>query len=231
MKEVIHKGLLGETSYEVIKLSTTELPEILVLQEVVMETLPDKDILQPLSEEEFLYMLNGNGLLIGAYVDGKLIAFRAVVVPKINEEHLGYDLGLEDESELKRILYQEISNVHPLYRGHGLQKILANVIMQQIDTSKFDYLCSTVMPYNIASLKDKFVQGFYIIAIKQIYGGKLRYVFALNLQKKPQYDDSETIEISMGDIEGQEHLLKQGFVGVVMKSVGQDWFVEYKKPM
>ncbi len=100
--------------------------------------------------------------------------------------------------------------------------------MNQIDKSKFDYICATVMPYNIASLKDKFVQGFYIVAIKHIYGGKLRYVFALDLQNKPQYDE-DSFEISMSDIEGQEQLLKQGYVGVVMKQVGEDWFVEYKK--
>ncbi|WP_235801788.1 GNAT family N-acetyltransferase [Ureibacillus manganicus] len=228
MQNIIYKGFLANNPFEVKQLGTSDLHEILSLQEVVMEALPDKDILQPLSEEEFLYILNGNGLLIGAYVDKQLIAFRAVVVPKIDEHHLGYDLGFVEEHDLKRIMYQEISNVHPLYRGHGLQKTLAKVIMSQIDTSKYDYICSTVMPYNIASLKDKFVQGFYIVAIKHIYGGKLRYVFALGLKNETQYEN-ETIAISMGDIEGQEDLIKQGYVGVSMKQVDEDWFVHFKK--
>nr|WP_106785016.1 N-acetyltransferase [Lysinibacillus timonensis] len=220
--------MLGVVPYKVYVLTKVHLPEVLALQEVVMEALPNKDTLQPLSEDEFLYMLEGNGLLIGVYIEDKLIAFRAVVVPKIDEEHLGYDLGLVEESDLQRIMYQEISNVHPNYRGHGLQKTMAKVIMGQIEPSKFDYLCTTVMPYNIASLKDKFSQGFYIIALKTIYGGKLRYVFAHDLQKEPQYEE-ETIIISMGDREGQQQLLKQGYVGVLMKQVDDDWFVEYRR--
>ena len=228
MKNVIYEGLLENTPFEVIQLGTEHLQGILAMQELVMEALPDKDILQPLSDEEFLYILGGNGLLIGAYVENQLIAFRAVIVPKIDEHHLGYDLGLVQEEDLKRIMYQEISNVHPMYRGYGLQKTLAKVIMSQIDTSKFDYICSTVMPYNIASLKDKFVQDFYIVAIKHIYGGKLRYVFALNLKNATQYEH-ETVEISMGDIEGQEKLIEQGYVGVSMKQVDEDWYVTFKK--
>lgn len=228
MNQIIFEGLLDEVPYKVYVLSKNELPEVLSLQDVVYEALPNKEILQPLSEEEFSYIVSGHGLLIGAYVNEKLIAFRAVVVPKIDEEHLGYDLGLTEESDLKRIMYQEISNVHPDYRGYGLQKTLAKVIMQQIDKNKFDYLCTTVMPYNIPSLKDKFSQGFYIIGVKYIYGGKLRYVFALNLQKRTQFE-KEAIEISMGDIEGQQNLLKDGFVGVLMKPKEDDWVVEYCK--
>lgn len=228
MHSVIYNGQLGTNPFEVIKLTPEHLQEILDLQDVVVQALPDKDILQPLSTEEFLYILNGKGLLIGAYVDNQLIAFRGVIEPKIDEEHLGYDLGLVNESDLKRIMYQEISNVHPQYRGYGLQKTLAKVIMDQIDTSKYDYICSTVMPYNIASLKDKFVQGFYIVSVRHIYGGKLRYVFALNLRNEPQYEEG-VVEVSMGDIEEQEILIKNGYVGVLMKQVNDDWVVQYRK--
>lgn len=224
----IYEGILDEQSYYVKILNKSDLPKVLALQEVVYEALPNKDILQPLSEEEFLVMLKGDGLLIGTFVGEKLIAFRGVVAPKIDEEHLGYDIGLVKESDLKRVLYQEISNVHPDYRGYGLQKTLAKVIMRQIDMNQYDYLAATVMPYNIASLKDKFAQGFYIVSLKYIYGGKLRYVFALDLREEPNYED-EPVTISMGDVESQQRLLQEGFIGVEMKPLGNDWVVIYKK--
>ncbi len=63
MQEVIYEGLLGDIPYEVKRLTTDDLQEVLALQEVVIDALPDKDILQPLSEEEFLFILNGNGIL------------------------------------------------------------------------------------------------------------------------------------------------------------------------
>ncbi len=228
MTEKIYESFLGDRAYSVHVLDKTYLPEVLKLQEVVCEELSNKDILQPLSEEEFSFILNGNGIMIGAFVGEKLIAFRALLIPKIDEEHLGYYIGLEKESELKRVLYQEISSVDPNYRGYGLQKTLAKIIMGQIDTESFDYICTTVMPYNIASLKDKFSQGFYIVSLIYTYGEKLRYVFALDLRKEPQYKEN-TVTISMGDIEGQQKLLKEGFIGVTMKQLNDDWVVEYKK--
>ena len=226
--KTIHEGLLGDKPYSVLVLNKSHLSEVLALQDLVCEALTDKDILQPLSEEEFEFILDGNGIMIGAFVDDKLIGFRALLIPPINEEHLGYDIGLQHESELKRVLYQEISSVDPKYRGFGLQKTLASVIMKQIDTNAFDYVATTVMPYNIPSLKDKFSQGFYIVSLKYIYGGKLRYVFALDLRGEPQYDE-EVVTISMGDVEGQQRLLNEGLVGVCMKPLADDWVVEYMK--
>ncbi|HWK23511.1 MAG TPA: GNAT family N-acetyltransferase [Ureibacillus sp.] len=227
---IIFEGQLGSQRFHVKRLNQNYLSKILALQEVVYEALPNKDILQQLSEEEFSYILEGNGLLIGAFVDEQLIAFRAVVVPQIDDEHLGYTIGLVNESDLKRVLYQEISSVHPHFRGHGLQKTLAKVIMEQIDTKDFDYLAATVMPYNIASLKDKFSQGFYIVELKYAYGGKLRYVFALDLRQQPRYTNEKVI-ISMGDIDTQQRLLREGFKGVEMKPVKDDWVVEYRKSL
>lgn len=226
--KTIHEGLLGDKPYYVSVLNKSHLPEVLELQDLVCEALTDKDILQPLSEEEFEFILEGNGIMIGAYADAKLIGFRALLIPPIDDEHLGYDIGLEKESELKRVLYQEISSVNPNYRGFGLQKTLASVIMKQIDTDSFDYVATTVMPYNIPSLKDKFSQGFYIVALKYIYGGKLRYVFALDLRGEPHYEE-EVVTISMGDVEAQQRLLSEGFVGVRMKQLADDWVVEYQK--
>ncbi|MDN4495565.1 GNAT family N-acetyltransferase [Ureibacillus sp. BA0131] len=224
----IFKGVLGDRPFEVRVLDSSYLSSLMALQEVVYEDLPNKDTLQPLSEEEFLYILEGQGLIIGAFVADELIAFRAVLIPEIDAEHLGYAIGLVNESDLKRVLYQEISNVHPEFRGHGLQKILANIIMEQIDTTEFDYVAATVMPYNIASLKDKFSQGFYIASLKYAYGAKLRYVFVLDLHNQPRYKEEKAI-ISMGDVGAQQKLLQEGFVGVSMKLLGDDWVIEYQE--
>ena len=44
------------------------------------------------------------------------------------------------------------------------------------ENSKYDYVCCTVAPFNIPSLKDKFSQGMEIAALKEKYGGSMRYV-------------------------------------------------------
>lgn len=225
--EKIYEGMLGETPFFVTTLNLQHLHEIEKLQLEVYESLADQSILQPLSAEEFDYILRGNGIMIGAYVEDELIAFRALLNPPVDDEHLGYDCGLA-EDEFHKVLYQEISNVSPAYRGYGLQKTLAQVVMNHIDLEKYDYVCSTVKPYNIPSLKDKFSQGLVVKGLKIKYVDKLRYIFYKELRTElPTFTEKKTI--SMGDIVGQQQLLKQGYIGTTMYEDQNDWFVVYEK--
>ncbi|WP_155592537.1 GNAT family N-acetyltransferase [Lysinibacillus cavernae] len=223
----IYEGMLGDTSFFITELTPQHLQQIEELQVEVYGALEDQSILQPLSTEEFDYILNGNGMMIGAYVEDELIAFRALLNPPIDEEHLGYDCGIA-ENEFNRVLYQEISNVSPKYRGYGLQKTLATVVMNTIDLEKYDYVCSTVKPYNIPSLKDKFSQDLVIKGLKIKYEDKLRYIFYKDLRRElPVFTEKHVI--SMGDTTTQQQLLKQGYLGTTMYEENNDWFIVYKK--
>ncbi|MGG2103967.1 GNAT family N-acetyltransferase [Lysinibacillus pakistanensis] len=225
--EKVYEGMLGETPFYVTTLDLQHLQEIENLQVEVYESLVDQSILQPLTSEEFEYILKGNGMMIGAYVGQELIAFRALLNPPVDNEHLGYDCGITEDA-FNRVLYQEISNVSPKYRGFGLQKILANIIMSQIDLAKYDYICSTVKPYNIPSLKDKFAQGLVVKGLKIKYVDKLRYIFFKDLrQELPIFKEKKTI--SMDDTVGQQQLLKQGYTGTSMYEDQNDWLVVYEK--
>ncbi|WP_427109254.1 GNAT family N-acetyltransferase [Lysinibacillus xylanilyticus] len=225
--EKIYEGMLGETPFFVTTLNPQNLQEIEKLQLQVYESLADQSILQPLSTEEFDYILSGNGMMIGAYVGEELIAFRALLNPPVDDEHLGYDCGIAEE-EFHKVLYQEISNVSPAYRGYGLQKTLAQVVMGHIDLEKYNYVCSTVKPYNIPSLKDKFSQGLVVKGLKIKYVDKLRYIFYKDLrQELPIFTDKKTI--TMDDTVGQQQLLKQGYIGTSMYEDQNDWFVVYEK--
>lgn len=225
--EKIYEGMLGETPFFVTTLNRQHMQEIEKLQLEVYESLVDQSVLQPLSTEEFDYILSGNGMMIGAYVGEELIAFRALLNPPVDDEHLGYDCEI-GEDEFHKVLYQEISNVSPTYRGYGLQKTLAQIVMSHIDLAKYDYVCSTVKPYNIPSLKDKFSQGLVVKGLKIKYVDKLRYVFYKDLRQELSIF-TEKKSISMGDTVGQQQLLKQGYTGTSMYEDQDDWFVVYEK--
>ena len=68
--------------------------------------------------------------------------------------------------QLDSVVYQEITNVLPNYRGFGLQKRLGAIVMELLDASPYTHVCATVAPFNIASLKDKLSQGMVIGALK-----------------------------------------------------------------
>lgn len=208
-------------------LTTTDLPEILELQTAVYEALEDKDRLEPLDREEFLTILEGDPLMVGVFHQEKLIAFRAFLNPAADEEELGRDIGLTEE-DYAQIIYSEISNVHPDFRGNHLQTRMGKCIMEQLNASAYRYVLATVAPGNIPSMKDKFALGMRIYNVKEKYGGKLRYIYCNDLQKS-NGSVKEQREINMEDIDGQAKLIKNGYIGTGMKKVGNQWAVTYQK--
>lgn len=208
-------------------LSLDDVGKILSLQQKVFDTLKEKSFLAALTEEDLTNILQGNGTMIGAFADDKLIAFRAMLEPEIDEEHLGKDAGL-DRSEWPLVIYQEISNVDPDFRGNGLQQYLGRLLMKQVDTERFKYVCATVAPFNIASLKDKFSHGLEIVALNEKYGGMLRYTLMKELTKNESGSASESRSIFMGDIEEQQTVLKEGWIGTSIEEVEGEWMVQYE---
>ncbi len=150
------------------------------------------------------------------------------MVPPIDEEHLGLAVGLE--KELDQIIYQEISMVNPKYRGNRLQQQLGQLIMETLNkSSSFKYVCCTVAPSNIPSLKDKFNQGMMVGALIEIYSGKLRYVFVKKIKEseKPQWN--KTKKVPTDQIEEQQKLLQDGWHGYKLEQNNNQYFVLYGK--
>lgn len=202
-------------TYQVKRLTREDLNVILEVQQVVLDTLENKERLQPLSEEEFKAILRGDGLILGVFVKGNLRAFRALWFPGEDEENLGRDLGLSLNEQMK-VVHQEISIVHPDYRGNGLQKRLAALVMRELaeNTSEFEYVCCTVHPFNIPSLKDKLAQGMFIVKVKEKYAGHLRYILLKQLSVQVMVDHNTKKIVPLADIGEQSRLLNEGYYGL-----------------
>jgi hypothetical protein len=214
---------------EIRHLSVKNLNEILLLQRKVIDALTTDSFLQPLSDEEFSTILNGKGLMIGAYFDNVLIAFRAMLEPELDDEHLGKDAGLP-ESVWPQVLYSEITNVDPEFRGNNLQVILGEIILGEVDKTRFRYICTTVAPFNIASLKDKFAHGLQIVSLKRKYGNMLRYILMKDLSLESLVTGTlESQYIPMAATEEQQQLLEDGWIGSGIEKRNDSWFVRYEK--
>lgn len=201
------------------------------VQREVFAAMPEKIVLYPLSTEEFLFILNERGLMVGAYVEEKLIGFRALLIPEIDEEHLGYDIGLSEE-QLPNVIYQEISAVLPAYRGNRLQQKLADVIMRELPKlpENFRYVCSTVSLMNIPGLKDKFMQDMHISALTKKYGSKEWYVCVKDLENPSfRYEGSATAKLD--DFTKQHELLNAGYVGINFQMKDGFHEIQFVKPI
>ena len=226
--EILYRGMLKEEiPFYIRELYLDDLANILDVQNEVVDVLENSESLATLSKEEFEFILSGNGRLLGVFADDRLIAFRSTLVPEVDNEHLGLDVGL-DITELSTVIYQEISSVSPLYRGHGLQRLMAVVLMKQLEMGQFRYVCATVAPFNIPSLKDKFSQQMEIAALKEKYGGMLRYVFVKNLRCIQNVYNGERL-IPMEDTVTQQKLLADGWRGTGMAETLDGWIVQYQR--
>ncbi len=224
-KHILKNG----TEITILRLTTHQLDEILILQRKVIESLSTNSFLQPLTEEEFNYILNGKGLIIGAYHNEQLIAFRAMLEPELDEEHLGKDARLP-RSEWPLVLYSEISNVDPDFRGNGLQVLLGKILMEEVDQQRFRYICTTVAPFNIASLKDKFAHEMQIVSLKEKYGDLLRYILMKDLKQAVDSNSfTESHIIAMGNTEEQQRYLEDGWIGTRIENMDGQWIVCFEK--
>ena len=220
------KGKLGEKEYIVRKLTLDHMESILRLQHIVLQAMENDNFLSPLTKEEYEDSIAHN-LMIGAFVDNELIAFRALALPPMDDQHLGNDIGLPPE-QLAKVVYQEITNVHPDYRGFGLQKKLGIIVMEILDASTYTHVCATVAPFNVASLKDKISQGMVIGALKKKYGDMLRYVFYKKIHENRKNGEN-TLEIPMDAIDKQQQLIADGWIGTAILQKENNWYVTYEE--
>lgn len=221
------QGEIKGLPLQVHVLTLSDLPELLSIQEAVIQALDEPEHYQSLSIEEFTKLLVDQ-TLIGATAEGRLIAFRAMLIPPIDDEHLGRDIGCPEDL-LERVLYQEVTNVHPDFRGYGLQTHLGKLLMSLVESDdQFDIVCATVAPFNIPSMKDKFTLGLRIGALKEKYSGKLRYIFYKELHRSWQ-PTSEVADVPMEERARQVELLQAGWFGTGLMKQGEQWIVRYEK--
>ncbi|WP_432352453.1 GNAT family N-acetyltransferase [Sporosarcina sp. A2] len=225
MKDVFLKN---GTVLPVVQLTMNDLPEIKQLQTKVIDHLSEKSFLQPLTDEEFVYILEGNGMLVGVHFGGRLIAFRALLDPGDDPEHLGEDAGIPPD-QWGAVLYSEITNVDPEFQGNGLQRQLGKIVMDEVDTDRYKFVCTTVAPFNIASIKDKFELGMHIAALNVKYETLTRYIMMKNLVHETCVEDASTFEVDMGDTHQQQELLKQGWIGISIQPCEEGFTVTYRK--
>lgn len=97
----------------------------------------------------------------------------------------------------------------------------------QKEDSQYDYVCCTVAPFNIPSLKDKFAQGMEIAALKEKYSGSMRYVFVKELLGDKERDWSDVKSVPMSDAGGQQALLSEGYRGYAMERIDDTFTAKF----
>ncbi len=152
------------------------IPELLEIQEETFAAaVGSTDFLRRNTAETFGVCFPAPSLVLGAYYEGKMIAFGILHAAGTTSENLAKDLDeVEDITENANV---KLTIVRPVYRGNGLQRALITRLEEHARSCGFKWLSSTVSPENPWSRNNLAACGFTVAKVLKKYGGLERYLF------------------------------------------------------
>lgn len=177
----------------------------------------------PLSSAEIALLLGKSGYCVGAFNAGQeLIAFAAAYFPGAQADNLGLDLGFTGP-QLGQAAHLEAGIVHPLFRGHHLQKRLYRELLEAIAKSgSYRFILSTVAPDNYPALINSLNLSLCICKLQLKYNHLLRYVLIHDLKEPVNILPDTIIKCRLADLETQRILLNHGYYGFDITNDGDE---------
>ena len=168
-KELYSFETKGE-EFQIKTLTFDHMSDVLNLQDIVMENMPDKSLLFPLSRAELMESLQIDHVS-GAYnKDGSLIAYCVLVANRPGERNLAVDFGAKPEESITF----DIVAVDPQWRGYSLQQRFIDWSLEVANDSGAKYIHATVNPDNNHSGRNFIKRGFAVKKTVTKYGGLTR---------------------------------------------------------
>ena len=171
---------VGGTECEIAFIDERYLPDLLKLQELIIQSLSDKEIFKFSSEEVLRNLFVTERSVIGAFTEECLIAYSIIHLPAGDGDNLGADIGIDD-GEMCNVGHIKAVAVHPAYRGNSLQRKMMGVHLNVLKDIGCRHVCSTVSPKNFPSVLNFFSIGMVIEGLNLKFDGLLRYIMHMDL--------------------------------------------------
>lgn len=169
----------------------TDLQEMYELMQRVYEDLENRSLFVCDDYECVREHFEKKGFAVKACNEaGRIVGCFFCTFPGLEEENLGYDLGLP-EGELCKVVNMDAAVVDKAYRGQGLQGRMLRMAEQCISEMqlvhegtnlKYRYYLATVSPENPASFTTLEKNGYVCKLTKEKYGGLLRRIYCKQVE-------------------------------------------------
>jgi ribosomal protein S18 acetylase RimI-like enzyme len=217
-----------KVDHEMILAEEKHLPDIMKLQEIIVQDLENETMFNPSSTEFMRQHIESKGLTICIYAENELIAYNSLYFPELDEPdyYMGAEVNLPI-AEIDKVANFNNVLVHPEYRGNKLGMKMNTYACHLLKSMNYRHFFATVSPSNIHSIRLFLDSGFIIRALKYKYAGKLRYVFYQDCEKSPPACDESDIALNNMAIEEQQQILKQGYCGVDIRRADKGFKILY----
>lgn len=207
------KSNLDKHSYVLRVLDKNDLPAIMQLQHKLVSGTGKKDLFVPISEEEMLSLLEGNGEALGLFIENKMYAACSLLHKVDYENNMARELDFT-KKELTRVAQLELSLVDLDLRGYKLQYRMASILAQRVQKrSQTRYLFTTVSPYNYPSIETVTSMGLYVAKLSKMYYGWDRYLVYRDFEQPIKLDINNPVIVSNTSFIKQQELLHNGYRG------------------
>ncbi len=207
------KSDMNQRDFELRVLDKSDLPAVMQLQSDLLAVMEKKDLYVPISEEEMLFLLEGNGEALGLFIDNKMYASCSLLFNVEYENNMARELDFSAE-ELARVAQLELSLVKLELRGHRLQFKMASILAERARQKKAPrYLFTTVSPYNYPSIETVTDMGLQIARLCKMYYDWDRYVVYRDFINPVRLDTSQPVIVKNTSLAEQQELLRNGYRG------------------
>ena len=220
--------------YEMKFLRKDSIQDLVSLQSLIAENLPEPEIFRLHDDEDFRDVFQSEHSVIGVTTPEGLAAYSIIRIPGLAKDNLGLDINLTKGQQMK-VAHLQATAVHPHFRGNGLQQRMASAHLDVVENMGYEHVCCTISPRNPISLHNILSCGFVIKGLIPKFGGWWRYImYKGNLRHSRNSDDANLgintvaginfnmsresileyeVRVRCSDIESQIDLLTKGFVG------------------
>lgn len=207
------KSDLQEHPYVLRLLDKDDMTAVMQLQSDLIAVMEKQELYVPISEEEMLLLLEGDGEALGLFIDNKMYAACSLLFKVEYKNNMARELGFSDE-ELARVAQLELSLVDLDLRGHKLQYKMAGILADRVQKRKTTrYLFTTVSPFNFPSIETVTSLGLQIARLCKMYYGWDRYVVYRDFINPIKLDTDHPVIVSNLSFAEQQELLNNDYRG------------------
>jgi len=208
-------------------LGENDIEQAVVFHKRISDEIGDADFFA--EENTIAESIMGEGVVVGVFAEGKLIALRAVSYVKEFVDDAVVDLDL-DPGEANHVAVMDFCVTDSSFRGNSIQFFTYLFTESQMYPNRY-HLHTTVSPKNIFSLTNVLKCGFSAIKFKQKYGGHHRFVLYKNLRKPGAVKTRGHKEILLRNYDYHPKVFADGFVGYKIKHKSNGMAMLYGKPL
>lgn len=204
-----------------------DIEEALYFHKRITDEIGDEDIFS--EENTIAESVMGEGLAVGVFAEGRLIALRSVSYVREHVDEAVEDLGLSPE-ESDNVAVMDFCVTDSSFRGNYIQFFTYLYIESLMYPNRY-HLHTTVSPRNVFSLKNVLKCGFVAVGFKKKYGGHDRFVLYKNLRRPGAVSTRGRKQVLLRNYDYHPKVMADGFVGYKTKLKSNGMVMLYGRPL